>query len=284
MKRSLEIIEDFKEFKTIPHVSVRLSQLLSKNDCSIGELETVIKYEPSLVLRLLRIVNSAHYGLLSKVESISDAIIYIGLESLKNVVIVDALKNIFKGCKSGDLFSPERLFLHSAVVAITAQMISERILGQKGDGAFLCGILHDTGMIVEYQVEEENFLKACLEFQTSKGSFTGYEKQYIGADHCEIAYQLAKDWELPQPVLEPVKKHHSNLDKVDPESLQGILVISEFMTARLSYTEIESYEIELPSVCSEYINDNIWEFKELANVLPDAIMNAKELYRLGGDE
>lgn len=284
MKRALEIIEDFKEFKTIPHVSIRLSQLLSKEDCSIEELEKVIKFEPSLVLRILRLVNSAHYGLLTKVESISDAIIYIGLETLKNVVIVDALKNIFKGCKPGDLFSPERLFLHSAVVAITAQMISERILGQQGDSAFLCGILHDTGMIVEYQVEEENFLKVCSEYQTRNGSFTGYEKQYIGADHSEIVYQLAKDWEIPLTVLDPVRKHHGNLDKVDPESLQGVLVISEFMTARLSFTEIESYEIELPSVCSEYVNDNIWEFKELANVLPDTIMNAKELYQLDGDE
>ncbi len=284
MSKLQDIVEGFKDFKTIPHVSIRLSKLLSKDDCSIGELEKVIKYDPSLVLRLLRIVNSAYYGLMSKVDSISDAIIYIGLETLRNVVVVDALKNIFSSCRSRDVFSPERLFLHSAIVAITAQMISERILGKKGDSPFLCGILHDVGMIVEYQVEENNFIKACVEFQENKSSFTGCERKYLGTTHCEVGYLLAKEWQIPDSVLDSIKRHHGVLDDVDPESIQGILIISEFMCARLGHTEIESYEITLPTVCSKYINDNIGEFKELANLLPDAISNAKELYQLDGDD
>ncbi len=279
MSEAKNIIQGFSEFKSIPHISLKLTRLLSGNTCTIKELEEIISYDPTLVMRLLRIVNSAFYGLTNKVESISDAVIFLGLETLRNVVVTDALKNIFVNSQDNSYFSPESLFLHSSVVAICSQMISERIHGKKGDIAFLTGIIHDTGMILEYQTKEEEFLQACKTYQEDQQDFQKLEKKLLGTDHAETGYFLAKEWQLPEGVLEPIKNHHSFSDNLLPDSATGVLVLAEYMTARMSYTEMDNMEVELPPSLTQHVGDNIHEYKELAQALPEAVIQAKELYQ-----
>ncbi len=281
MSDAKDIIEGFKEFKSIPHISLKLTRLLSGNACTIKELEEIISYDPTLVMRLLRIVNSAYYGLTNRVESISDAVIFLGLETLRNVVVTDALKNIFVNSEDNSYFSPERLFLHSSVVAICSQMICERIHGKKGDIAFLCGIIHDAGMILEYQTKEEEFLDTCKVYQEEQKNFQRLEQKALGTDHTEIGYLIAKEWQLPESVLEPIKNHHSFSDSVTPDSSTGILVLAEYMTARMSYIEMDNMEVELPSSLTQHVSDNIHEYKELAQALPESVLQAKELYQAG---
>ena len=280
MSEAKNIIKGFSEFKSISHISLKLTRLLSGSTCTIKELEEIISFDPTMVMRLLRIVNSAYYGLANKVESISDAVIFLGLETLRNVIVTDTLKNIFASSENNLYFSPERLFLHSSVVAICSQMICERIHGKKGDTAFLCGIIHDTGMILEYQIKEEEFLNVCGIYHEEKQDFQKLEKKLLGTDHAEIGYSLAKEWQLPESVLEPIKNHHRYPNSVSPESSIGILVLAEYMTSRMSYTEMDDMEIELPPSLMQHVSDNIHEYKELAQALPEAVILARELYQV----
>ena len=95
----------------------------------------------------MRLVNSPYYGLVQTVDSIGRAVAFLGMKNLHNLVVTDALKNIFIGPEIDSIFSKKKLWLHCAAVSICSKMVAERIFGINGDDAFLCGILHDFGLL-----------------------------------------------------------------------------------------------------------------------------------------
>ena len=141
MSEARILLKKFNTTKTLSPVAVRLTQLISNENSTIREFETVIKMDPTLVMRLLKLVNSPFFGLSRKVDSISRAVVVVGTKNLRNMVVTVALKNVFSQTSPEDIFSRTRLSLHCAAVGVCSQMISERIFGQKGEDVFLCSIL-----------------------------------------------------------------------------------------------------------------------------------------------
>lgn len=82
MPKASELIKKFKKLKTLPHVAIRLAQMISDPNVSVRDLEEVIRLDPTLIIRLLRLINSPYYGLRQKVESISMAVVYLGMGSV----------------------------------------------------------------------------------------------------------------------------------------------------------------------------------------------------------
>ena len=278
MATAQALLKKFTNVKTLPHVGIRLSKLISDENSTMQEFEKLIKMDPTLVLRLLRTVNSAYYGLRQKVDNISRAVIFIGMKNLRNMVVTDALKDIFRPSANEDVFSRRLLWLHCAAVAICSQMISERIFSQKGEDAFLCGILHDIGMIVEDQVAQDLLIQVCKIYEPESKPITDYEREIIGTDHCAVGYLLARDWRLPVEVQEGIKQHHKALEKVSPSSITGIIQIAEYFVSKLNYTAIPGMDTMLSPPLVAHVRDNVEEYKVLIKDLPDEMSKAKDLY------
>ncbi len=188
------LTEKFNSLKTLPHVAIRLTKMLSTKKYSIADYEEVIRYDAALVMRLFRLVNSAFFSLQDKVETISDAVSFVGVDNLRNMVVVEALRDIFSGDTDGSLFSRKKLWLHSVATAVCAKMIAERLFGLKGEDSFLCGLLHDIGIMVEDQGIPEKFNKMLSTYESDKGLFIEHEKKVIGVNHCETGFWLARSW------------------------------------------------------------------------------------------
>lgn len=278
MATARTLLNKFKNEKTLPHVAIRLSKLISDENSSMQEFQKIIKMDPTLVLRLLRLVNSSYYGLRQKVDSISRAVIFVGMKNLRNMVVTEALKDIFAKRSNDDGFSRRRLWLHCAAVSVCSQMISERIFEQEGEDAYLCGILHDIGMIVEDQVEQDLFFQVCKTYEPETKTIIDYEREIIGTDHCRIGYLLARDWKLPVEVQEGIKQHHKTLENLLPSSIAGIIQIAEYIVSKMNYTAIPGMNGVLSPALATHIHENIEEYKVLIKDLPDEMSKAKDLY------
>ncbi len=274
------ILKKYKKVKTLPHVAIHLSKLISDSKTTMHDFEEVIKMDPTLVMRLLRLVNSPYYGLRQKVTSISRAVLFIGMKNLRNLVIVAALKDIFKEGSNEDVFSRTKLWLHCASVGICSQMISEHVFGKKGDDAFMCGVLHDIGMIVEDQIEHDLFIEACQTYQPGSKSITQYEKEIIGTNHCEIGYLLSREWKVPLEVQEGIKNHHNFKKQISPDSITGIIQLAEFIVSKLNYRAISKMNPRLSPYLIMYLRDNMDEFNAMTRDLSNEIKKAKELYEI----
>jgi putative nucleotidyltransferase with HDIG domain len=157
-------------------------------------------------------------------------------------------------------------------------MISERIFEQKGEDAFLCGILHDIGMIVEDQVAHELFIKACKAYQPETKVITEYEKEIIGADHSSIGLTLAHEWNFPLEVQEGIETHHKSLQEVTPSSITGIIQIAEHFVCKLDYPALPGMNGTLSPPLVDHVRNNLDEYKALITDFPEEMSKAKELY------
>ncbi len=277
MSKAKKFIRKFKDTKTLPHVVTNLSRLIADEDSTMKDFEDVIKMDPILVVRLLRLVNSPFYGLSQRVDSIGRAVAYLGMKNLHNLAVTDALKNIFKEESTSEAFSRKNLWLHCAAVSICAKMIAERIFEENGDDAYLCGILHDFGLIVESQVDPENFFAACDACDDGE-SLADHEQDHLGTDHCEIGYLLTIDWEMPETIQVAIRDHHLKSGDYEPSSLTGILQIAEYITGQLGYTALSNITPELPSHLVAHMQENMDEYKVLIEDLPEEMSNAQDLY------
>ena len=278
MSTAQKLLKKFKDTGSMSHVAFRLAKLISNENTRISEFEKMIKMDPTLVMRLLRMVNSPYYGLQNNVDSISRAVVVVGMKSLRNIVVTTGVKSLFAKESHEDVFSRVQLWLHCVAVAICSQMISERIFGHAGDDAYLCGILHDIGMIVEDQVAGDLLVQACRIYTPDTKSFVEYERETIGTDHCEIGYLLACEWKISVEVQDGIKNHHNSKGEISPSSLTGIIQMADYFVTKLSYRAIPKMKTSLSRDLAIYIRDNSDEFKVLAKDLPDELSKAKELY------
>jgi len=283
MANAQEIIGEFNNSKTMPHVAIRLTKLISRDDSALSEFEKLIKMDPTLVLRLLRMANSAYYGLKQRIDSIARALVFIGMKSLRNMVVTEALRDIFTPTADEATFSRSMLWLHCAAVSICGQMISERLLGQSGEDAFLCGILHDIGMIVEDQVVHDQLIEVCSGNTADAKSIVESERKVIGTDHCQLGHLMAKDWQLPAAVQDGVKCHHDDLTDISPTDISAIIQVSEYLVIKLDYPAVPGMKASLSPGLAAHVKDNLIEYKALVRDLPDEIAKAKEIYESDGN-
>ena len=277
-----QYLKEFTGLKTIPSVATRLINMIDDENSSLQDFEDVIKVDPTLVLRLLKLVNSAYFSLRTKIKTISEAIVYVGIDNLRNLLVLDALKNLFLKDSNSDIFSRNRLWLHCSVASICCQMISERVFVQKGEDAFLCGILHDIGLIVEDQVTPDRFEEFCRTFDPENHDLTRHERKVMGTDHPTISYLLTKEWGLKTDVCQGVLLHHRTLDQVEPDSMAGILQISEYLISRLDYDAFPELKPQITSPpLLAHIRENIMGYRAIVDDLPQEIRRARDIYALG---
>ncbi len=281
MPSAKHFIRKFKDTKTLPHVVTKLSKLIADSDSTMKDFEEVIKMDPILVVRLLQLVNSPFYGLSQQVDSIGRAVAFIGMKNLHNLAVTDALKNIFQKQNGDGPYSRKKLWLHCAAVSICSKMLAERIFGINGDDAYLCGILHDFGIIVEEQVSRDEFYKACNECGPND-SLPDLEEKYLGTTHCQIGYLMTLDWDMPVALQEAIRDHHNYTDDIEPSSLTGIIQIAEYITGQMEYTTLPGVIPKLAPSLAAHIEENIDEYKVLIDDLPEEMEKAQDIY--GGEE
>jgi HD-like signal output (HDOD) protein len=278
-----DVLKKFKTIKTLPHIAIQLTQMFSDSRTSVRDIEEVIRFDPTLVLRVLKLINSAYYGLRHKVSSIADAIVYLGLDILRNMVVLEAVKDLIEKDVAGTRFSREKLWIHSAVVGITNQMISERIFKIKGDNAFLCGILHDIGIIVEDQVVPGMFEKYMSDEACMQMPLVEFERQTLGTDHAEIGYLLCKEWKLPALVCESIRNHHRDPAAFSLDNPSVTIQLSEYLASKLDYSAMQNQDVIVPPVLRQHMVENISEYKVILMDLPEEIAKARSIYQLDGE-
>jgi putative nucleotidyltransferase with HDIG domain len=176
-------------------------------------------------------------------------------------------------------FSAQKLWLHSATVAILSGMIAKRIFGKDGENVFLAGIIHDIGLIVENQVAGEQLRAACKDFREGKGTLIECERQAIGADHAEVGYLLAQSWGLPLEILSAIKSHHLSRQVKSPASISSILQLAEFMAGKMRYWATAGPLQPLPPELTEHVKERVADYRIIIRDLPGEMAKAKELYQ-----
>lgn len=273
-----QIIDKFQDSKTLPQVAIKVTQLVNDKNSTMRDFEEIIQLDPILVSRLLRLVNSPYFGLSSKVESISKAVVFVGMKNLRNLVAIEAMRGMFKDTGDATEFSRRDLWLHSATVAILAGMIGKRIFGDAREDLFLAGIIHDIGLIVEDQVVGGLLREACRLYKPGEKALIECEQEVIGTDHCEVGGKLAKRWMMPPDVLKAIRYHHQTDKAISPSSVTGILQLAEYIAGKMKFSMIRDKVEGLPTHLVRHVKSMMDNYKIIVRDLPKEMAKAKSLY------
>lgn len=277
MSTAKQFLDKFSDIHPLPSVVMTVNKLINDSESTMMDFEDVIKMDQVLVTRLLRLVNSPFYGLTQTVDSISRAVSFLGMKNLHNLVVIDALQSIFVAPQQTTGFSKKKLWHHSAAVSICSKMVAERIFGVNGDDAFLCGILHDFGLLIEEQIQPDAFEIICSACQSTK-ALVELENDTLGTNHCDLGYHMTLDWNMSVGIQEAIRDHHLISEEMKPDTLAGIIQISEYITGQLDCTTLPEIKVDISPPLLSHLQNNIDEYKVLIDDLPEEMEKANAIY------
>lgn len=202
-----KILQKVSAFPSMPKAGIELRALLSENDVSIDEIERILRHDPGLAANVLRLANSAFFGIPSKVATLKQAVILLGIKRFSKIAVGACMNKTMDTAVEGYGLSPGELWLHSIAVSITAEALAKnRRLAETID-VFTPALLHDLGKLVLGK-----FVKAeqpKIDSLVAKGvPFFIAEKEILKTDHAEIGALILSKWSFPDDLINAVRWHH----------------------------------------------------------------------------
>jgi HD-like signal output (HDOD) protein len=193
---------------TLPEVTAKIVQTVEDPKSTAAQLHKIVAHDPALATRILKVVNSAFYGLPGQIGSVERAIVLLGLNAIKNIAVAASLGQLFRGVKLCEGFTAKDLWTHCIAVGVTARELARQMKLPIADEAFLAGLIHDTGMLVGLQVWPDKLKEACETARTSERDFCEVEREVTGVDHQQLGQGLAELWKFPRSCQLVAGYHH----------------------------------------------------------------------------
>jgi putative nucleotidyltransferase with HDIG domain len=198
----------------IPTLSVivsRLIKVVNSSDSSAGNVADLIERDPALTSKVLRLANSAFYGVPRSVSSVQSAVVILGFNTLKSIVLSASIFNLFSSKKTPQAFDRTRFWKHSIVCALAAKKVAQSKMSRIGldpQSAFCAGIMHDIGKLIFELFTPDEYSNLCEHAVRKKIPLIEAEIEVLGLSHADIGRILADKWALPIDLEYAIVHHH----------------------------------------------------------------------------
>ena len=202
-----------RHLQTMPALPVTVSKVVeiaNSPDTSPVDLNKIISLDPVLMARVLKLINSAYYGLNTKVNSLVRAIIMLGINTVKNLALSSSVLDRLGDSSQFSALEPQGFWRHSLGVGVTSKLIAKK---RKIDGArleeyFIAGLLHGIGKIPMNNVLSDDYLEAMALADREQLPLHDAEQQVFGFDNTYVGRQIGETWKLGNAILDTI--HYQN--------------------------------------------------------------------------
>ncbi len=262
-----------KTLPVIPEVAVKIVSIAEdKLDISFKDLEDMIKVDPGLTARILKIANSALYARQREIKSLQMAITLLGFNNLKSLVLLVTASGTFSRFQKDPFY--QYFWKHSILTAFLARHIAIRSNRKDvAEDCFIAGLLHDIGQVAFYNADREQYQPAVTALLEGKTPVEEIEDRIYGTNHREIGSSLLLKWSFPEVFVDTAREHQSlnitsahkasiiivsigdlvaeiiRVDGIDPASEQ--LLLELLAHADLSQNDLEYYKTSFMADLSE---------------------------------
>ena len=230
-------LESIEGLPTLPLVLRQIQAVMNNERTSMAQIASVVAKDQALTSRAIRLVNSAWYGRTTKVTSIQQVLVTIGLKTLNTLMLGLTATKLFSTSES-KLFSAQAFWEHAFGTALIAKKIA-LTTGLKGESEdfFVGGLLHDMGRLVLEQFFHDQFTAALELTHNKRISLIESEKEIFGFDHTDAGAFLGSKWNIPRRLVMAMKYHHTTSISSDilPEEREMVRIVSAANELCLSY-------------------------------------------------
>ena len=257
-----KMLREIKNLPTLPGIVAKLGKMAEDPDTTTEQMGRVISKDHILASKLLRLVNSAFYGFPQRISSLNSAIILLGFNVIKSLIIS---ASIFEVMEAQDV----ELWEHSLGCAVVCNVLARHLGVKDPEEISTAGLIHDIGKVaikMELPKEYEMITELSQEKQISR---LEAEREILGLDHAEVGSWLAKSWNLPNKLVEPIACHHDPQLAREEQMASAIVHFGNIMIRGFGYGH--AGDIWVPP-----LNNKAWKLLDLAPIDIDPLLQEIE--------
>ena len=231
-----DIINGIDTLKPIPPVAAQIMALAEDENSSMSEIADLIVYDPSITASLLKICNSAYFGLSRKVESVRDAITLLGLDQMVELVLLNGTAENFKDEPDGYGLGEGELWHHAVLSAHVAKVLAENHgLAHKKHLIFTAALVKDIGKIIMGRFVAFSYEKINILVNSKGYSFNEAEKEVIGMNHEELGALVGKKWQFGKKLIYIIRHHHMSEEACRDDVETALVYLADIVCMMMGF-------------------------------------------------
>ncbi len=276
----LDKLNNIEEVPTLLTIAAEVERLTHNPDTSADDIGRVIKLDPALTGKVLKVANSAVYAGTQRIVSLQQAISRLGFSEIRRLTLTIAFLNSFKSM----FVDYTKFWTHSITTAFLALFL-ERMSGkeQKSDRLFTCGILHDIGILILDQYFT-NMYKKVFEIAANKRfDLELVEEKILGISHAEIGAFLLNKWKIPEQIVDVVEYHHHPQNAKLSVNDAKIVYLANFISNNRGVDNGTGFFPEgfYDDIFGD-LNLNVESLPELITLVESEVEKSKQILKFGG--
>ena len=204
-----KLVEKVDEIPVFPQSVMGIIQLIEDPESSVKDVEREIMKDQGLTTKILKLANSAYYGLSRNIKTVGEATVLLGFQAVKSMVLTTSVGKVFDKELAGYVLGKEELWRQSQICAITTRVVAKKAKFPKADQAYTAGLLRDIGKVILDHYMWEQYELIVNEVNSSQMNFLQVEQKILGFDHGLVGARIAEKWHLPEELVEAIESHHT---------------------------------------------------------------------------
>ena len=281
-----QVVTNIRNLPTPPIVFHQIQKVINDPKVSAAQIAKILQEDPAMSVKVLKLTNSAFYGLQREIESVKQAVVIVGLEAIKNLVLSASVLDMFKG-KNIDQEFQDKFWRHSLAVGFCARLLS-RMGKARGmidpDASFSGGLLHDIGKVILccFLPKEYAMIKEARDSDRASATFQ-IEERVLGYNHSQIGAILAEQWKLPKRLTEAVAFHHHPHQADGGDVVAHVIHISNYVAKKTFFDPFEQHLVgTLEGGVLEALQLTEDDLEKLADALRQEYLKAETFMQMAG--
>ncbi|HFE38239.1 MAG TPA: HDOD domain-containing protein [Gammaproteobacteria bacterium] len=272
-----ELVKGVDKLVSLPEVCFMVNDLVNDPNSEFAHIGSVISQDPDLTARLLKLVNSSFYGFDTPIDTVSRAIMLVGLKELQHMVWASSAVETFDNLSPTEA-NMASFWRHSIFCAVTSRILARECDILHPERMYVAGLLHDIGRLIIYhklpQAAEKIIVAGRADPERDAAST---EREILGYDHAHIGFALCKSWGLPDSLAIAIGFHHAPHEAEEFKLETAILHVANVMAHSLEMGDEEKFK--------ERTNAKAWELLDLSDdairrTLQEAVLQFLEALEL----
>jgi len=276
------LLNNIGELPTLPSIATAIMEKTLEANVSARQIAEMVEKDQALALKVLKVANSPFYRRIKEISTIRGAVVLLGFNVLKSIVLSISVLNLFNS-KDRHALDFYKFWQHSIACAVCAKSIAGKILPASAEDAFIAGLLHDLGKVIADQLicKKGEYREVVEAMDHAGADILDIEQEIVGIDHAAIGKYLMERWNLPSHLSKAVGYHHSLVDITDDgttKSLCAIVHVADMVTNHLgigtTQTQTQTGFVD-PSLLNQ-LGITSHDIQEISIDLQDSISSISE--------
>ena len=280
------VVSNIRNLPTPPIVFHQIQKVMADPNSSAGQVAAVLAEDPAMSAKVLKLTNSAFYGLNREIESVKHAVLIVGMEAIKNLVLSASVLDMFKGNNVDQEFQ-ESFWRHSLATAFCSRLLARRVKSRgmiDPDTAFSSGLLHDVGkMVIFCFLPKEKARIVGARQMDNESEDYALEDRVLGFTHAQIGAFLAIQWKLPKRLADSISFHHQPMASEDELPIAHLIHLGDYVAKQTFYDRQDAYMIgSLQDGVADYLNVTESDLEEFGSLLREEYVKAETFIQMAG--